>query len=286
MRKTFLKNTLYSIAFLATTMGYSQEAGSIGTLLRNEAKASDINSVRIQVDVQGGAQRKPNLGDYRTPPSQYTWNPAPYGYSEVFLRIADRGYFTVVLGDQQISSPSGKFRFFDVRSGALPLSIYLNGFLVYQTTLRTAENQRSVLDYFVQYGLYELERYPIEKGWYGGEWNDIWNNPYRAGRQLSSAPHIAVMPEEVFANFFAAYKRLTFDNERIGFIRQQQNTAYTAAQIKQLLARFDFDNNKVDMGKTLFPLCADRGNFFIVYDIFTYDSYKRQLMDFVASYRQ
>ena len=157
---------------------------------------------------------------------------------------------------------------------------------MYQTTLRTAENQRSVLDYFVQYGLYELERYPIEKDWYGGEWNDIWNNPYRAGRQLSHAPHIQVMPQEVFANFFAAYKRLTFDNERIGFIRQQQNTAYTAAQIKDLLSRFDFDNNKVDMGKTLFPLCADRGNFFIVYDIFTYDSYKRQLMDFVASYRQ
>ena len=53
MRKTFLKKAFCSILFLATAMGYSQEAGSIGTLLRNEAKASDINSVRIQVDVQG-----------------------------------------------------------------------------------------------------------------------------------------------------------------------------------------------------------------------------------------
>ena len=59
MRKTFLKKAFCSILFLATAMGYSQEAGSIGTLLRNEAKASDINSVRIQVDVQGGSQRKP-----------------------------------------------------------------------------------------------------------------------------------------------------------------------------------------------------------------------------------
>lgn len=54
MRKTFLKKAFCSILFLAAAMGYSQEAGSIGTLLRNEAKASDINSVRIQVDVQGG----------------------------------------------------------------------------------------------------------------------------------------------------------------------------------------------------------------------------------------
>ena len=84
MRKTFLKKAFCSILFLAAAMGYSQEAGSIGTLLRNEAKASDINSVRIQVDVQGGSQRKPNLGDYRTPPSQYTWNPAPYGYRRYF----------------------------------------------------------------------------------------------------------------------------------------------------------------------------------------------------------
>ena len=264
-------------------MTFAQRAGTAGKFLRNEASTSDINSVRIEVDVDGSRNRRPDLQQYRTAPGQYQWNPAPYGYSEVFLRIADSGFFTVTLGDQQISGPTGKFRFFDVRSGAVPMSIYLNGFLIYRTTITVQQNSRTVLDYFVQYGLYELAVYPIDKQWYGGEWNDIWNNPYQAGSHLSVAPHVPVMPEEVFANFYNSYRKLNFDKERIAFINQQRNTAYTCAQIKQLLRALDFENNKVDMGKHLYDLCADKGNFFTIYDIFTFDSYKRQLMEYVSN---
>ena len=259
------------VGLLLSPMVFAQEAGTIGKFLRNEAKASDINSVRIEIGIEGNRNKRPDLQRYRTAPDQYQWDPAPYGYSEVFLRIPDRGFFTVTLGDQQISGATGKFRFFDVRSGSVPMSIYLNGFLIYRTTIVAHQNSRTVLDYFVEYGLYELAVYPVDKQWYGGEWNDIWNDPYR------------VMPEEVFANFYNSYRKLTFDKERIAFINQQRNTAYTCAQIKQLLRVFDFDNNKVEMGKQLYDLCADKGNFFTIYDIFTFDSYKRQLMEYVSN---
>jgi len=271
------------LGLLLVQMTFAQRAGTAGKFLRNEASTSDINSVRIEVDVDANRNKRPDLQQYRTAPGQYQWNPAPYGYSEVFLRIADSGFFTVTLGDQQISGPTGKFRFFDVRSGAVPMSIYLNGFLIYRTTITAQQNSRTVLDYFVQYGLYELAVYPIDKQWYGGEWNDIWNNPYQAGSHLSVAPHVPVMPEEVFVNFYNSYRKLNFDKERIAFINQQRNTAYTCAQIKQLLRALDFENNKVDMGKHLYDLCADKGNFFTIYDIFTFDSYKRQLMEYVSN---
>ena len=163
------------------------------------------------------------------------------------------------------------------------MSIYLNGFLIYRTTIVAHQNSRTVLDYFVEYGLYELAVYPVDKQWYGGEWNDIWNDPYRAGSHLATDPRVPVMPEEVFANFYNSYRKLTFDKERIAFINQQRNTAYTCAQIKQLLRVFDFDNNKVEMGKQLYDLCADKGNFFTIYDIFTFDSYKRQLMEYISN---
>ena len=271
------------VGLLLSPMVFAQEAGTIGKFLRNEAKASDINSVRIEIGIEGNRNKRPDLQQYRTAPDQYQWNPAPYGYSEVFLRIPDRGFFTVTLGDQQISGATGKFRFFDVRSGSVPMSIYLNGFLIYRTTIVAHQNSRTVLDYFVEYGLYELAVYPVDKQWYGGEWNDIWNDPYRAGSHLATDPRVPVMPEEVFANFYNSYRKLTFDKERIAFINQQRNTAYTCAQIKQLLRVFDFDNNKVEMGKQLYDLCADKGNFFTIYDIFTFDSYKRQLMEYVSN---
>lgn len=271
------------VGLLLSTMVFAQEAGTIGKFLRNEAKASDINSVRIEIGIEGNRNKRPDLQRYRTAPDQYQWDPTPYGYSEVFLRIPDRGFFTVTLGDQQISGATGKFRFFDVRSGSVPMSIYLNGFLIYRTTIVAHQNSRTVLDYFVEYGLYELAVYPVDKQWYGGEWNDIWNDPYRAGSHLATDPRVPVMPEEVFANFYNSYRRLTFDKERIAFINQQRNTAYTCAQIKQLLRVFDFDNNKVEMGKQLYDLCADKGNFFTIYDIFTFDSYKRQLMEYISN---
>jgi len=271
------------VGLLLSTMVFAQEAGTIGKFLRNEAKASDINSVRIEIGIEGNRNKRPDLQRYRTAPDQYQWDPAPYGYSEVFLRIPDRGFFTVTLGDQQISGATGKFRFFDVRSGSVPMSIYLNGFLIYRTTIVAHQNSRTVLDYFVEYGLYELAVYPVDKQWYGGEWNDIWNDPYRAGSHLATDPRVPVMPEEVFANFYNSYRKLTFDKERIAFINQQRNTAYTCAQIKQLLRVFDFDNNKVEMGKQLYDLCADKGNFFTIYDIFTFDSYKRQLMEYISN---
>lgn len=271
------------VGLLLSPMVFAQEAGTIGKFLRNEAKASDINSVRIEIGIEGNRNKRPDLQRYRTAPDQYQWDPAPYGYSEVFLRIPDRGFFTVTLGDQQISGATGKFRFFDVRSGSVPMSIYLNGFLIYRTTIVAHQNSRTVLDYFVEYGLYELAVYPVDKQWYGGEWNDIWNDPYRAGSHLATDPRVPVMPEEVFANFYNSYRKLTSDKERIAFINQQRNTAYTCAQIKQLLRVFDFDNNKVEMGKQLYDLCADKGNFFTIYDIFTFDSYKRQLMEYVSN---
>ena len=271
------------VGLLLSPMVFAQEAGTIGKFLRNEAKASDINSVRIEIGIEGNRNKRPDLQRYRTAPDQYQWDPAPYGYSEGFLRIPDRGFFTVTLGDQQISGATGKFRFFDVRSGSVPMSIYLNGFLIYRTTIVAHQNSRTVLDYFVEYGLYELAVYPVDKQWYGGEWNDIWNDPYRAGSHLATDPRVPVMPEEVFANFYNSYRKLTFDKERIAFINQQRNTAYTCAQIKQLLRVFDFDNNKVEMGKQLYDLCADKGNFFTIYDIFTFDSYKRQLMEYVSN---
>ena len=45
----------------------------------------------------------------------------------------------------------------------------------------------------------------------------------------------------------------------------------------------DFESNKVEMGKQLYEVCADKGNFFNVYSVFTFDNYKEQLMEYVTN---
>ena len=49
------------VALLLSSVVGAQEAGTIGKLLRNEARASDINSVNIQVDVQGVRNKRHDL---------------------------------------------------------------------------------------------------------------------------------------------------------------------------------------------------------------------------------
>ena len=67
------------LGLLLVQVTFAQRAGTAGKFLRNEASASDINSVRIEVDIEGNRNRRPDLQQYRTAPGQYQWNPAPYG---------------------------------------------------------------------------------------------------------------------------------------------------------------------------------------------------------------
>ena len=77
-----------------------------------------------------------------------------------------------------------------------------------------------------------------------------------------------------------------FDKDKVTFIEQQmKTTAFTAQQIKELVSSFDFDNKKLEMAKKLYPICVDKNNFYVVYQIFNFPNYKKQLMEFVRDYK-
>ena len=49
------------LGLLLVQMTFAQRAGTAGKFLRNEASASDINSVRIEVDVDANRNKRPDL---------------------------------------------------------------------------------------------------------------------------------------------------------------------------------------------------------------------------------
>ena len=53
------------LGLLLVQVTFAQRAGTAGKFLRNEASASDINSVRIEVDIEGNRNRRPDLQQYR-----------------------------------------------------------------------------------------------------------------------------------------------------------------------------------------------------------------------------
>lgn len=291
MRKIFT-----TCVFLLSFSIVAQEAGKAGELLKNEASKTEMQTRRN--DAFGKSNEGINNTNYRNPnkskenygspvngekrTSNYRWN-QNYGYSEVFIRIPEQGYFTIELGDQMISNPSGKYRFFDLPSGRIPVSIYENGYLLYRTSLMVRNNSRMVLDFFSDYGLYLLNTSPVQ-GYGFNDWNDVWNNPYGNSGSQWNQRNGHVMDNASFYRFMDMMKRsASFDKDKSAMIMQQaRGTMFTAQQMQSLLKSLDFDKNRLELAKSIYRKCADRENFFVIYEAFDFDSSRRDLMNYIS----
>lgn len=271
---------------------FSQEAGKAGELLKNEVSKNDIESSNVRRQDQrnnnsGNSGFRNNKNSARRPMNpNYQWN-MNYGSSEVFLRIPEQGYFSVELGNQQISNSSGKYRFFDLPSGRIPISIYDNGFLIYRTTLNVRNNSRLVLDFFTNQGLYLLDSYPIQNDYYGfNNWNDVWNNPYGNTGNNWPGNYPDVMNDNAFREFFDVMKKnSSFDDNKIAFINQQSRfSMFTSQQINVLVKDLSFDKNKLILAKSLFSKCVDKQRYFVVGEALDFEKSRRELMDFISKY--
>lgn len=291
MKKIF---TVCSI--LSGLLFFAQEAGKAGELLKNEVSKRKIESTTSKKqdsrnnnsDNSSGFRNSNNQNSTNRRPTNpnYQWN-NNYGYAEVFLRIPEQGNFSVELADQLISNNSGKYRFFDLSSGRIPISIYENGFLMYRTTLNVRNNSRLVLDFFTNEGLYLLDSYPLQNGYYGfNNWNDIWNNPYGNSGNMGNINYPNVMDSQTFQQFFSKMKEdAWFDDKKIIFINQQgRHAMFTSEQISVLVKDLSFDKNKIALAKSLFSKCVDKQKYFVVGDALDFESSRRDLMDFVSNY--
>ncbi|WP_066434705.1 DUF4476 domain-containing protein [Chryseobacterium sp. CCH4-E10] len=281
-----MKSICISVLLLFTASSFAQEAGKAGELLKNEATKTEIGSVNnkksdVKTKNNSGLRNQGNQGNngFRTKNPQYRWN-QEYGYSEVFLRIPEQGFFSVEIGDQFISNNLGKFRFFDLPAGRVPISIYESGYLLYKTTLNVRNNSRLVLDFFTNEGLYLLDSYPVQS--YGFDsWNDVWNDPYG---NIGDINYPNVMDNQTFQQFMDTMKdRAWFDDKKLAFINQQgRHAMFTSEQISILVKDLSFDKNKLALAKSLFPKCVDKQKYFIVGEALDFESSRRELMDYIS----
>ncbi|AZA85583.1 DUF4476 domain-containing protein [Chryseobacterium shandongense] len=281
-----MKSICISVLLLFAASSFAQEAGKAGELLKNEATKTEIGSVNnkksdVKTKNNSGLRNQGNQGNngFRTKNPQYRWN-QEYGYSEVFLRIPEQGFFSVEIGDQFISNNSGKFRFFDLPAGRVPISIYESGYLLYKTTLNVRNNSRLVLDFFTNEGLYLLDSYPVQS--YGFDsWNDVWNDSYG---NIGDINYPNVMDNQTFQQFMDTMKdRAWFDDKKLAFINQQgRHAMFTSEQISILVKDLSFDKNKLALAKSLFPKCVDKHKYFIVGEALDFESSRRELMDYIS----
>lgn len=292
-----MKNFYTICMLLASAFVFAQEAGKAGELLKNEAKGTDKkmseNTRHSNTGTSNSNNReKPQTGR-RTPinNSDYRWN-YNYGNAEVFLRIPEQGRFTVEVGDQMMSNSTGKFRFYDLRAGGTPISIYDNNFLIYRTTLMLKNNTRVVLDFFSDHGLYSLGNYPQNNQSNGfNEWDDIWNTGYQNPNSNFNGNYNGyqnnyanVMNNQEFANLVKEVKReANFDDNKSRMIVSvAQHVNFSSNQTYQLVKLLNYESNKLQLAKQLFGQCVDKQNFYQVYKAFNFESSKRELSEYIS----
>ena len=249
---------------------WAQEVGSAGRLLQNEYRQ---NKQARAVIGRGGISVNIDW--------EYDYNG---GYAEVFIRIPERGRFTVSIGDQEITSTTGMYRFFDLTATPQPLSIWQGRTLIYRVTINPSDNTRMVMDFFSRDGLYLLDEISLnnnQPSYHGRQWNDVWNRSYGG---YGGAP---MMRQSDFNNFFKMYKDETFDKDKLSFFRAQKNiVSFTTEQVGQLMEELSFDDNKLIIAQEAYPNVVDPQNYYQLQNKFTFSSGKKKLSEFLQSVRR
>lgn len=63
-----------------------------------------------------------------------------------------------------------------------------------------------------------------------------------------------------------------------------KNNCFTASQVRELLMMFDFESTKLEVAKFAYPRTYDKGNYFMVNDVFDFDSSRSELSRFTGGF--
>ncbi len=84
-------------------------------------------------------------------------------------------------------------------------------------------------------------------------------------------PGPPVATPEDFEILLQAIKKRWPDRERLALIREMGSGGrFTSAQVRELLERFDFDDDRIEAAVLLYPKAVDQENFFQALDAFKF----------------
>ncbi|GAA4464701.1 hypothetical protein GCM10023189_44350 [Nibrella saemangeumensis] len=219
---------------------------------------------------------------------------AAFAQSELFLRIADNGRYTVQLEDQSITVTNGRFRFFDLPAGRARLTIALNNRQVFQQIVDFRNNSRIVAEFEPRAGFriintvpltantsaaYDWDsnfrRGPFREGPYAGGRGG--SGQYEDGRDAYGRAPLGIAPQEL-ERIRLTMSRKSFDEEKFEFLRNVlPDRPVTATQMAELLRQFSFDRYRLEAAKTGWEIVTDRQNYYVVFDTFSSNSSVRDL---------
>lgn len=95
-------------------------------------------------------------------------------------------------------------------------------------------------------------------------------------------PAPMVMNAEDFQIALGRVKSENFESNRLTAAKRIVNSSYfTVGQIEQLCRLLEFDSNRLEFVKYAYPRCVEPAKYFMLRDLFTFDSHKQELDKFL-----
>lgn len=123
----------------------------------------------------------------------------------------------------------------------------------------------------------------------GGHWGDSApHKPGRpGGRPTETEGYGSVMSPSAFEKFVQLVKKQTFDSERREVIDHALLTSlFTTDQCIRLMDLYDFDREKKQLMKKIYPKIVDKPNFYYAIDKLNFPSDQREVREFVKKYHE
>jgi hypothetical protein len=207
--------------------------------------------------------------------------------SEFFIEIPPGARYTVTIGDETISSRNGRFRFFDLPSGRLPVEIALNNRLIVRSDVFAKPGIRSiaVLNRNSLSTIKDLELGQCNLG----NWDQILEDNYPESRpshrrSYEREIYLPVMSPEAFSNFITSLRKTPFSKDKLGLIDLTVGYSYfTVSQIKQVITMMTFSDEKFEALEKMSPHMADSENAYDLIESFRFSDDKENARSIILA---
>lgn len=136
--------------------------------------------------------------------------------------------------------------------------------------------------------------------WSDNDWNNDRNNDWNNDRDNdwnndrnsdnwnrdNNNNYGQPMNYERFQQLKQSIERESFDKNKMDLLRSiLPNNRVTAQQVKELAHLISFEQTRLELAKFAYRYTTDRGNYFVINDVFNFSSSRTELTRYISTYR-
>lgn len=209
--------------------------------------------------------------------------------SELFVKYDSPAEHYASIHQQKIYNIKNIYRFHDVLAGNVQLKIFnkATNALVVDVFVNVSHNERVAIEFDVAGRMTNLIRIPInEENWYTStELNSNFVNPQVNGNTANPTNingYYQPVNETIYQTFLNSIKGEINDNNKLrsakSFVKQNY---LSSEQIAGIAKELNFDKNRLEFAKYAYTYCVNKGNYFLLKDVFSFNSNYNTLLKYL-----